>query len=118
MIENNIQQNNENKATHYKFLGFPQPPVAAFGSVTDGGALEAKSKPDVTLTSVKAAAGTYTITHNLGNQNYYPMLTRVNAAVGQITCSAKTDTTITVLTATAAGVLTDSAFDFIIFNNY
>lgn len=65
-------------------------------------------------TYARTAAGTYTITHNIGNTNYIVTGSVISTTAAVIYIYSKSTTTIEIVTCTLAGTATDMEFQLLI----
>lgn len=106
-------------ANNYFFgrtVEFPQPTLAGIGSVTSAGAKDTTRYFFSQLwTVVKAGTGSYTITHNIGDNKYNVILTVVATASFTAQISQLNNNDFRVLTFNAAGAAADCAFTFAVY---
>lgn len=107
---------NPNNYSFERTVEFPQPSIAGIGVVTAAGAKDtSRYFFSQNWTVSKTGAGSYTITHNIGDSKYNVQVAPVNTAAFTANISAYNLNNFQVKTFNAAGAATDSSFTFVVF---
>lgn len=107
---------NPNAPVYSGQVDFPQPFVSGLGRVTSAGAKGSSFLSD-RWSVVRNTTGIYTLTHNIGNNNYIVMLTLEDIGNPRYcTLDTPTSTQFVVRTFNNSGTAADTAFHFIVYS--
>lgn len=107
---------NPNNYLFERTVEFPQPSIIGIGLVTAAGAKDTNTYFfGQNWTVTRNSPGNYTVTHNIGEKKYLPIVGSVASSVLTARLNTFTNNDFNVLSFNTAGTPTDCAFWFVVF---
>lgn len=112
-VKETYAPSNPNDYIYSRTVEFPQPSIIGIGAVTAAGAIDTTQFFfSQRWTVARTGAGSYTITHGLGDNKYNVLISPIATAAFTANISARNANDFQIKTWNAAGAATDCAFTF------